>query len=304
MPRSAGRSIAVRLLGPLLLAAVAAAQGGATQRLLALLRSSDPGRSHTEFLRAVIEAGPAAIPAVDQLLGPAGPALNAPNRKYVLTSISLIGGSQALAIIQREYDRGDKALKPALAAVLATTDSPQNRAWLARMIGEDPDDIATLQAAALALGILRAPEGLTVLQSFTASPHSAEAEAAELVLQWIANGEWPVDVQNGGERDRVLAAVLRNGIPGVQELVPVFDEDTGKVWKYGASGWKSSPAQAADRVALGPSATSVISSDGARAAVSVEFRCGPGCGVGSYDFMLRRVSGQWKVQSIFPASIA
>lgn len=295
------RTLAVRCIGILLLVADAAAQGGATERLLALLRSSDPGRNHKAFLAAVVEAGPAAVPALDRLLG-ASP--NAQSRKYVLSSIGLIGGSQALLVIRREYDRGEKSLKPALAAVLATADSPQNRASLVGMLGEDPDDVATLQAAALALGVLRAPEGASALQSFSATPHSPEAEIAELALHWMAIGEWRVDVQNGGERDRVLAAVLRNGIPGVPEIVPVFDEDTGKVWKYGASGWKSSRTQAADRAAFGPTASSVISADGTRAAVSVEFRCGPGCGGGFYDFMLRKVGGQWKVQSIFPASTA
>ncbi|MGB7220236.1 MAG: hypothetical protein WBD07_15665 [Vicinamibacterales bacterium] len=295
--------MALRFIGILLLGAVAAAQGGATGRLLALLRSSDPGRNHKEFLTAVVEAGPAALPALDQLLGPVGPAPNAQSRKYVLASIGLIGGSQALSIIRGEYDRGDKTLKPALAAVLATADSPQSRASLVGMLGEDPDDIATLQAAALALGILRAPEGASALQSFSASPHSPEAEIAELALHWMAIGEWRVDVQNGGERDRALAAVLRNGIPGVPETVPVFDEDTRRTWKYGASGWKSSPTQAADRATFGPTAYSVISANGVRAAVSIESRCGPGCGGGSYDFILRKVSGQWRVQSIFPASI-
>jgi hypothetical protein len=288
-------ALVFRLVSILLLSGFASAQGGATERLLSLLRSSNPGRDHQEFLARVVEAGPAALPALEGLLTP-GP--DARNRQHVLASILLIGGSRAASVIEREYAGGDRTLKPALAAVLATADSPRSRASLVRMLAEGAGDEATFQAAALALGLLRAPEGLSVLQSFSPTPHSAEAEIVELALQWITGAESAVDIRNGGDRDRVLAAVLRNGIPGVPPIGPVFDDATGKIWQYGASGWTFGPTQAADPVALGPVAYSVISSDGMRAAVSVEFRCGPDCEGGAYDFVLRKASGQWKVQSI------
>jgi hypothetical protein len=97
----------------------------------------------------------------------------------------------------------------------------------------------------------------------------------------------------------VLGAVLSNGIPGLSTAAAVFDESTGKVWTYGASGWAAAPARSA--AGLGVIAYSATSSDSARAAVSVEFRCGPGCDGGAYDFVLQKARGQWKVQSIFPA---
>jgi hypothetical protein len=280
----------------LLAASDLSAQSASTTRLIALLRSSDPGRDHRQFIRAVVDAGPEAIAALDRLLQSEA----SPNRAYTLASICLIGGKEAASILQREAIRGDATVKRALAATLATADSPENRAVLVRMLSDNSDDGGTFQAAALALGLLRAQEGLQALQLITPTPHSAEAETVEIAMQWMTGGEWAVDVKNTGERDRILAAVLRNGMPGLSAAIPVLDETTGKIWRYERSGWTARASLPARGDFLGVVANAMTSSDGTRAVMSAEFRCGPGCEGGAYDVVLRKRSSQWRVVSLVP----
>jgi hypothetical protein len=276
-------------------------QKDATSRLIDLINAGDVDSAEEELTRAAIDAGPAAIPALRNILE------NKPStdrRHLALGAAFYIGGSGAISIIRREYERAkDEDIKAALATALASEDTPAHRRELIGMLSNNQEDFSTTAAAAFSPGILRANESTARLQSLPKRPNRQESEAANLALQWIRKGYWAVGTTPDSESGRVIAAVLRNGSPNIEEADYVLDESNGGFWKYTSSRWTFSKGDAPDNTSNEPSISSFVGVEGSRAIVTVDMLCGLRCGTG-YSFVLRKEDGTWKVQMMLLAWIS
>jgi hypothetical protein len=269
------------------------AQSAATTRLIELINAGDKPVDK-ELPRAAIDAGPPALPAIRNLLDRS---TDDDLRLLALAAAVYIGGEAAIPLVRQEYTRQrDDAFSAALAAVLGSVDTPQNRRELIGMLSNDRGDWHTVQTAVFSLGFLRATEAVPALR-IIAQPSNPRENDAATALKWIEKGYWAVGSSPDNEGGRAIAAVLRNGSPNITESDYVFDKDNGGFWKYGTSGWTFSKGEPADRTTAGPSIKSLVGSEGSRTLVSVDMYCGPLCGTG-YTFVLRKEAGTWKVQMI------
>lgn len=278
---------------------LAAAQNAAVQHLLELLSRWDPASSDTpeEFTHATIEAGPAAIPALREVVERHE---NDMQRDLGLAALGFIGGSAAVSLLKREYDEGDTRLEGLLAFAFASMDSPENRSILIRILEADPtsESRPLIQEAAWSLGILRATEAIDSLRMVAQRrPIFADSSAARDALRWIEKGFWRVATERLTEQERAVAAVLRNGIPGISEGWFYIDSEQKGFWILGTSGWTFDQTKPEGEASGMISFDTFISSDGTRALVSVGLHCGMLCGFG-YDYLLRRDETDWKVQAL------
>jgi hypothetical protein len=188
---------------------------------------------------------------------------------------------------------------------MASADSPQNRAMLTRFLAKDPEDEhEIIVAAAYSLGLLRAGEAVPGLRNLAqGSPNRDTTDVAKLALRWIERGFWTIRSQPNDDRQRILAAVLKVGIPD-ENYEYFFDEMGGGFWRYGPTGWTFSSGEPLDQSSSGPEVDDIfLSSDGSRAFVSLSIHCGLRCGAG-YGYSLRKDGGEWKVQMLMMLWIA
>jgi hypothetical protein len=250
--------------------------------------------------RYSIEAGPAAIPRVREAFERAD---DEKERILAIMALGYIGGNSAVMMLTEEFEVGTPpGAGASLAFALSSEDSAENRVSLRRLLESDPTTDArfTIEQASFALGILRAKEALSALESIAArDSRFVSGHAASEAIRWINKGYWEVALPLVSEQDSVVGAVLRNGVPGLYED-HYYEDRRGGYWKYGTSGWtleRSEPDGEEDRNWL--SFDTFISSDGTRALVSVGFRCKTSflCGHG-YDYVLRKDGGEWRVQKM------
>jgi hypothetical protein len=149
--------------------------------LIGLLRS--PDTDGDELARAAIEAGPVAVPPLRSLLGNAN---TEEEQLGIFVALAFIGGSDALSIIKKAYDE-NRELAPALAMVLPSVDSKENRRLLLHLLDGDPDgEHGAIGLAAFSLGLLRAKEARKPLREIVKKwPGEPPAEAAVVALDWI-----------------------------------------------------------------------------------------------------------------------
>ena len=270
----------------------------ATTRLLEIINSEDDDVIREELPKAAVDAGPSAIPALRDRLQrlPEGD-----KRLITLAAIAFIGGDAAIPIVRAEYARTKDEdlraeIKSGLAATLSTVDSAENRTQLIRMLADDPEDWSTVEAAAFSLGLLRAQEAVPALRRVPKDPNRGSPQAVELALKWIDKGYWTIATSPSTDEGRAIAAVLRNGSPNIKENDYVFDEKGGVLWKHGSAGWSFTRGDLPGNSG-GPTVSAHIGTEGSRALVTVDTHCGPLCSTG-YAFVLRRESGNWKIQMI------
>jgi hypothetical protein len=289
--------VCVALLSVFLIRNTSLGQSAATKRLLDLIEKADRD-SAEELPRAAIDAGPPAIP---DLRAAVANARDEDRQVLGLAAIGYIGGPAAVSVIRAEVQKNPAdEFRAGLATVLATDDSPATRQELIRMLSEKRGDFRTIQAAALALGILRAPEGLPALRSVPRSTNRVQTQAAEIAIRWIERGYSSVAITPANDRGRAIAAVLRNGSPNLRDDDLVADEAGKGSWKFGITGWAFTQTELRDsRVEV----TAFIGAEGSRALVILESHCGPRCGSG-YHFVLRKDGQQWKVQMIIAAWVS
>ena len=134
-------------------------------------------------MRTAIEAGPAAVPALQSLLGEAK---TEEEQLSILVALAFIGGRDAVSIIKKAYDE-NRELAPALALVLPSVDSKENRQVLLRLLARDPaGEWGDADLAAFSLGLLRAKEATKPLREIVKEwPGEPPSEAAEMALEWI-----------------------------------------------------------------------------------------------------------------------
>jgi hypothetical protein len=293
------------------------AQSPATRRLIQLLNTpeflekvvldiDDAAAAGKELLHAAIDAGPAAVSELRNLLqhsngelkktGPVlgdRPSPELLKKGFALIALVMIGGSETVSILQDEYKNGYKEAAVGLASTLASSDSPRSRAMLTGFLAQDPEDEDELTAAAAySLGLLRVPEALPRLRVLARGSADRETtEAAKLAVQWIEKGFSTIASQPNDDRQAVLAAILKVGIPDGTHAY-FFDPTGGGFWRYSPAGWTFARGNPQER-SSGPEVDDVfLSSDSSRAFVSISTN------VGEFGYSLRKDGGEWKVQML------
>jgi hypothetical protein len=249
------------------------AQTSATQRLVQLVQTDDPTRVMAEIMEAAIDAGPPAIPFLEGLIGG-----TSNQRLFALGSIAMIGGEAALPVVRQHSARGkygNEDLTSMLAVALASVDSPQNRRELIQMLSPDGIDEETNRLAAISLAILREKDALPPLKVLRQSKRIADdPEEIDLALDWIQKGYWTTAMTPSNERSRVVAAVLRVGIPNLTEKDQVIDEDG--YWRHSSLGWVQMQGKPA--TGQGPPVKVHIGTEGSRDLMFArDLQCGETC---------------------------
>jgi hypothetical protein len=268
-------------------------QSSATKRLLQLLETPGFQRQHnavTELIRVAIDAGPAAVPDLRNLLKRS---TYLGERSLVVAALSFIGGSEAVSTLQKEYDGGNLGDAEALAFALASVASKENREMLNRLLKKDPaDEPQVVEAATFSLGLLRAREAIPRLRVLARGPSNRDTtEAAKRALKWIEQGFSLVKPGPDDNRQRVLAAVLKVGVP-YGNYNYLYDRQEPAFWSNSPAGWTFSKGKPQD---LSSTVDDVfISPDDSRAFVSVGTFSGPRCGAG-YAYLLRKEASGWRV---------
>ena len=98
--------------------------------MVELIRSGDLDVAEEKLPRAAIEAGPPAIAAVKAAFNGSS---SEDQRELALIATVYIGGTDALALV-REASQRDRRARQAMPLVLASVDTPQNRAELIQML--------------------------------------------------------------------------------------------------------------------------------------------------------------------------
>jgi hypothetical protein len=268
-------------------------QSATTRCLLDLVDAADIDDLEP-FSKAAIDAGAAAIPALRNVMDRTA---EGDPRLLALVASAYIGGDEAISLVRRELQKNpSEDLRATLAAVLGSSGTAANRRELIRLLSQDPDDFRTTQNAAFSLGLLRVSEAVPPLQAAARRVRDRDDSiAAQLALLWIQKGYWKISGPLVDERSRVIAAVLANGSPNIDENFYVVDEEGKGYWKHGSAGWVFTLGEPTDPNAEESTIKAYIGTEGSRALVSVGHRCGLRCGSG-YDFVLRREGRNWKVQ--------
>jgi len=175
-------------------------------------------------------------------------------------------------------------------ALGGSRDDIASRWWLRTALERRPTGGAwdAVAAAALSLGVLRDRDAIEDLEKLAAQEGSSITGAhAEVALRWIRGGQAVVDPRAiVTERDRIVAAVLINGLPWISDSDVLARED-GTFWKRGNGVWTIVVRRDAWVQAVGYRVD--VSPDGSRAVVSLSrvassragWRAsqGPSCGV-------------------------
>jgi hypothetical protein len=245
----------------------------------------------------LIDAGPAAIPALKEIVERSR---DEERRRLALNTIIFIGGPTAISIIRRELVRTrNDEFKGSLAIVLPSVDTVDSRRELTRILKEGSHEIQC--AVALPIALLRIKDAAPLLQAVR-DRDRCDLSEIDTALMWMKKGYWQVSPTPEGDRWAAIAAVLANGSPNLDEDAYLFDDDAHGFWKFRAGEWSFNPGEP-DGSPNGPKVKAYVGSEGSRALVSVEMRCGRLCGTG-YNFVLRKEKGTWKVQTVFLAWIA
>ena len=274
-------------------------------RLIQLLNTPnflDKDNAEQELLHAAIEAGPAAVPELRNMLQRSN---DDEQKSLVFGALTLVGGSEAVSILRKEYENGNAEAGVALAFAMASVDSKENRETLTRLLTKDPEDEhEIIVGAAYSLGLFRANEAVPRLRTLAqGSANRDTTDVAKLALQWIEKGFWTVRSQPNDDRQRILAAVLKVGIPD-ENYEYFFDETGGGFWRNSPMGWTFYSGKPQVQFASGPEVDDIfLSSDDSRAFVSLSVHCGLRCGAG-YGYSLRKDGRDWKVQMLMILWIA
>lgn len=269
------------------------------RELQALIDKADPSDAMDDLPRAAIDAGPAAIPILREIVARD----HGDRDELAAVALAYIGGETAVdLLLQRFKSTGDPHTKSLLATAMASTGlTAENRAFLEDCLkGEHyGDEWMPIVSAALSLGVLRSSDSREALERTSKKTSgSIASHAAEEALRWISQGNWKFEPPPTAKVEPPIGAVLRNGVPRTDEAERFFDPERRLYWIREQATWHvktetDSPRDVPSlsfRVHMGPDET--------RALVSVGITFGPLNGTG-YDYVLRKEGAEWVVQSVF-----
>ena len=252
--------------------------------------------------RSAIELGDEAVPSLVEALSNAA---NEDARRVVSTTLAYVGGAKAVEALKDCYSRsGDLGVLADLSFALGSTGTPEDRQFLVetmerclRPTGSQDDAWHNVfSSVALTLGVLREEQSMPVLEALV-KLQGVESFEADIILRWINRGFFAVPVlENPTERDKVILAVLRNGLENTldAQTAHLHEVDSNRSWLRSPDGWdvsyRDDNPDRLPRVRFDV----FISSDGQRALCETGQTFGPLAGVG-YDYVLRRDANEWKV---------
>jgi hypothetical protein len=220
-------------------------------------------------------------------------------REAALGALINSGFLDELELRRNEYDRQPTLTNKEFLCIAlgGARDDIASRWWLRtaleRPAGGTWDAVA---AAALSLGVLRDRDAIEDLEKLAAQEgFSITGAHAKVALRWIRGGQTFVDPGAiASERDRMVAAVLTNGLPWISDSDVLARED-GTFWKLGNGVWTIAPRRDAWVQTLGYRVD--VSPDGTRAVVSVS-RVADRMDGSGYQYLLRKDSGAWRVDGV------
>jgi hypothetical protein len=276
---------------------VAAAPGPPPSAVVAWARAAEWGSFGHDVELVVLDTTAADVPALGQLLAHG----TEPQQIAARYALGYSGLSSDAAIRALDANaRGDRMRRRGmLIAALGQRGSPADRAWLIRILEEEPlgSNWSAIMEAALALCVLRAVEAVPALERVAAAGDSSGARYAREALRWIREGPWNVEALPAmTDEDQMIRAALRAGLPGATGTSMFNDETRGGVWILDGNAWRfRAGGRVADAVQLG--FQSRQNAARTRAILSVSVTCGMLCGSG-YDYVLTREGGGWKVTGL------
>lgn len=254
-----------------------------------------------------LEAGVAAIPVLKRGLSDQ----TTEERQYLAAYfLGLIGGHEARDILKHEYELAhDTWLKALLCFCMSSTGDEQDINFLIQSLKGETigDDWPPIEAAALALGVLRPQKAVVGLTACAKKDRgSIASDAADKALKWI-QGRSPQTPQakEAPEREQIILAMFRCGIPRTEESDDFYEGDRNLRWLYRDGAWKFQPviSDAALKDVPGISFDVYVTQDHSKALVAVGMTFGPLNGKG-YNYVLEKDKGEWRVVGILSTWIS
>jgi hypothetical protein len=274
---------------------VLAAEPSPVDSLVALVESPEIDPLDSGIGVAAIEAGPAALPALQTYL-----ALPDEDERLAIAAwaIAYIGEIEAVDLLRKRLGSlSDTESRTLLAFAFASTGRPEERALLVSWLkGEHfGDDWASIVEAALSLGLLRERSAIPELSAAAQTADSIAGQAAREAIRWMEEGSWDVSTPES-DLHPAIAAVIANGVPSTDRAEAFYDSNRDACWFRSGTKWTLSVRGCSDDLpTIGFDLH--VSSDGLRALVSVSLVFGGLDGVG-YDYIVRRSGQGWEVQGI------
>jgi hypothetical protein len=269
------------------------------QMLLKQRSGSGPGQGPSSLDRCLLDAGEATLIPIKAALAGA----NSPEAlERISGALAHIGGVQSVSMLRELYNvHPTVGIRAALCFALASTGTADDRKFLIEALQGKHfgGEWYPLVAAAYSLGVLRASEAKPALRASAGMKAGFASFAAEDALEWMEKGDRSVKFEKaGGVDDEVIAAIVANGLPRLNES-PIFVEGVHqRVWRIGSSGdWTvGSFSHGEDVPSVGFQV--VRSKDGMRAIVSVTLYFGI-LNANGFDYFLER-SDHWRVRCLVP----
>lgn len=284
----------------------AAAPRDPVQELVDLVNRSSDDESEKDLValqRAAVEAGPAAVRVLGQLLASESPS----RRSRVAYALAFTAQPEGSDLLLREFTRSkDQGIKGLTCFALARRGTAADIQFLVGALkGEHyGDQWYPIQVAALSLGVLRATSALGPLQATAKKePSSIASGAAEDAIAWIKGQPFDVQSRINSPGLSPLMAVVSHGIPRIDESAVFYETQAGRMWTREGRIWTVQALP--DRKVDGPTISfePYVSSDNRRAVVAVGLVFGPLNGVG-YDYLLALENKEWKVIGVLPTWIS
>jgi hypothetical protein len=258
--------------------------------------SKQPADRGRDVEALCMEAGESALPVLQEALNEEKAATR---RHLALWGLAIIGGEKAKALIE-EADRGKYALntQEMLCFCMGSTGTPEDVRFLITSLKKDHQ---VGGAAAYALAVLRAKEAAPALRAIVHAPNQSwNYFQAATALRWIEEGPWTTSPGPGrNEKEKVIHAVMRHGLPGeVEEGRPQYEPERHVIWTLRGKTWQ----QSLGLPSFNPNDPTIrfdvrLAKDRERAICSVTLSHGFGSSVG-YDYVLRKRGGDWVVTGV------
>ena len=277
--------VALALLSVLGLASVAPPQ--APSAVVAWIRAADWEEVHRERTRLLFDTDPADIPALVDVMSRG----TEPQRMLASYALGYAGGDAAIDAL-RSHLGDTRPASSLLCLALGVRGTATDRADLIRALDgvHFGEQVPPIGAAALTLGVLRERSAIPALE-WLANALRWDDSVAHEALRWIRHGPWTVDgAPAATDEDRIIAAVLRSGLPDGGEPGAFQDDARGGVWIFDGNAWRFRAGARTDKTrSLDFEVT--MNRDRTRAILSVSL------GYAGYDYLLIRGTDGWQVRA-------
>jgi hypothetical protein len=257
--------------------------------------------------RSVLEAGETAIPLLKTGLSDGS---NDQRRAVGMYLLSLVGTNEARDILRHQYNlRREPWTKVLLIFCMSVLGDHADVPFLIDSLkGEHyGDEWPPIEQAALALGILRAKEAIPALKSCASEDTgSIASDAAKEALKWMTHGPPSTpQINDAPEREQILLTMFRSGIPRTDWANVFYEEDHHLKWSFANGGWTFQKVVFERAASDAPSIRFDVhvTKDHSKALVAVGMTFGPLNGKG-YNYLLKKVNGQWKVVAMLSTWIS